>query len=284
MQCVNDYMHSVLLGVTKKLLFYWLKGKVKETKFGKDIVKSFDNNLLSLNNYIPSEFCRKHRSVVDFERWKATEFRFFLLYSGPVVLKSVLSRDYYEHFLSLHCAIRILCSKKLFRNLNTYANNLLKYFIETGNDLYEHFCIPNVHSLSHLALDSFRFGNLDIFSCFPFESFLQYIKKLPTKVNMQFEQVIKRIIERDEILECDYLKDTNEIVLCNPMDEINCFRIATFKDFLIKCNPKLLTLVACELGFVDTYVFSIKFTLFVKLSIFSFILSIELLNCEIRSG
>ena len=93
-----------------------------------------------------------------------------------------------------------------------------------------------MHSLSHLALDSFRFGNLDIFSCFPFESFLQYIKKLPTKVNMQFEQVIKKIIERDEILECDYLKDTNEIVLCNSMDEINCFRIATFKDFLIKCN------------------------------------------------
>ncbi|KAL0147026.1 hypothetical protein M9458_057550, partial [Cirrhinus mrigala] len=38
------------------------------------------------------------------DRWKATEFRQFLLYTGPVVLCSVLRESSYHHFLTLTVA------------------------------------------------------------------------------------------------------------------------------------------------------------------------------------
>ncbi|EFN68762.1 hypothetical protein EAG_00106, partial [Camponotus floridanus] len=45
--------------------------------------------------------------------WKATQFRFFLLYCGSVVLKDVLSDHHYRHFLLLFAACRILNSSDL---------------------------------------------------------------------------------------------------------------------------------------------------------------------------
>lgn len=48
--------------------------------------------------YISQEFCRLPRSVEDIEHWKATEFRQFLLYTGPVVMKGKLSKIQYKHF------------------------------------------------------------------------------------------------------------------------------------------------------------------------------------------
>lgn len=46
-----------------------------------------------------------------YRQWKGTEFRQFLLYTAPVVLKSALSKELYEHFLSFHFAITLLISK-----------------------------------------------------------------------------------------------------------------------------------------------------------------------------
>lgn len=50
---------------------------------------------------------------IEIEMWKATEFRLFLLYTRPLVLKDVIPTRYYEHFLKLTVATRILCSPKL---------------------------------------------------------------------------------------------------------------------------------------------------------------------------
>jgi len=48
---------------------------------------------------MPCEFARKPRTLDEMCRWKATEFRTFLLYIGTFVIKSVLknanSRDTY---------------------------------------------------------------------------------------------------------------------------------------------------------------------------------------------
>lgn len=54
--------------------------------------------LLNARSSIPYKFARLSRSLEDHGRWKATEFRQFLLYLGPVFLKNVLSNDYYTHF------------------------------------------------------------------------------------------------------------------------------------------------------------------------------------------
>lgn len=89
--------------------------------------------------HIPVEFNRKCRSLVEVKRWKATECSMFLLYLGPVVMKSVLYEDKFVNFLTLHVAITLLSSKK-FSNYIDYADSLLKYFVETFAIIYgEHY-------------------------------------------------------------------------------------------------------------------------------------------------
>lgn len=44
------------------------------------------------------EFNRKLRPFDEFTHWKATEFRTFLLYTGPVALKHILKTEMYENF------------------------------------------------------------------------------------------------------------------------------------------------------------------------------------------
>ena len=53
-----------------------------------------------------------------------------------------------------------------------------------------------MHSLVHLSDDVHRFGPLDSFSCFPFESFLGRMKKLIRSPNRPLEQVIRWCIEK----------------------------------------------------------------------------------------
>jgi len=57
--------------------------------------------LLSLYTCLPSDFSLKIRGVQDIMHWKSTEYRMFLLYSGPIVLKSVQNDECYHHFMVL---------------------------------------------------------------------------------------------------------------------------------------------------------------------------------------
>ena len=41
---------------------------------------------------MPLKFARQAQVLLEVKRWKAIEFRQFLLYSGPTVLKGVLSK------------------------------------------------------------------------------------------------------------------------------------------------------------------------------------------------
>ena len=57
---------------------------------------------------MPSEFARQPRQLSEMDRWKATEFRQFLLYTGPVALHGILHTDVYKHFLVLSVAVLLL--------------------------------------------------------------------------------------------------------------------------------------------------------------------------------
>lgn len=61
--------------------------------------------LINLRNAVPKEFSRRPRSLNEIAYWKVTEFRQFLLYTGPIVLKTVLNRNVYTNFLTLHSYI-----------------------------------------------------------------------------------------------------------------------------------------------------------------------------------
>jgi len=158
-------------------------------------LKSASERLLSFQSDIPMEFARKPRDLLDVDRWKATEFRQFLLYTGIVILKEHTSTEKYVHFLSLSCAIRILSCTR-FNNLIDYAESLLKYFVKHFPQVYSKEELSyNVHGLLHLCNDVKRFGPLDNFSAFKFENFMYSLKRRIRATRKPLEQLHNRITE-----------------------------------------------------------------------------------------
>ena len=99
-----DYMHLVRLGVTKRILMFLLKSPVRGgIRIGQTSINGISKRLFEFRTFIPREFSRKCRPLSDIERWKAVEFRQFLLYSGIVARKGHLSNALYKSFLLFFC-------------------------------------------------------------------------------------------------------------------------------------------------------------------------------------
>jgi len=191
-----DYMHLVCLGVMRRLMLCWLKGPLTTRLSARKTVQS-SQKLMSIVAYVPREFSRKPRSVAEILRWKATEFRQFLLYTGPVVLLHILPETLYKHFLLLSVAISLLVSPKLCSVYSDYANEILRTFVHNALALYGHrMMVYNVHALVHLAGDVQKFGSLDEFSAFPFENALGGLKKLIRKPSCILQQMVSRLSEQ----------------------------------------------------------------------------------------
>lgn len=116
-----DYMHAVLLGVVQQLLYACIVARKKPYSIKKQKVRDLSSHILSIGPQLASEFSRKPRSFIYLKRFKATDFRQLILYTLPVMLESVMKSKYYNHFLKLHAAIRILCSQNLHIKLNLRA-------------------------------------------------------------------------------------------------------------------------------------------------------------------
>ncbi|XP_070529838.1 uncharacterized protein [Cardiocondyla obscurior] len=195
-----DYMHLVCLGVTKRLIQLWQRGK-KNFRLSKEYVNAISLYLTEIiKPYIPSEFARKPRYMEDIDRWKATELRQFLFYTGIVIMKSILSPLYYNHFLCLSVAIRILIDPQLCVTFNDYAKLLLLHFVSNYGNMYGYEYISyNVHNLIHLADDVLIFGSLDNFSCFKFENYMQKIKQKLHQSGKPLKELANRIFEESQL-------------------------------------------------------------------------------------
>lgn len=106
---VIDYMHQICLGIVKNMIKLWLNRKDKIYKNKKFyMINSFnidaiDSSLKQIRKTCPKEFSRKCREISDVVYWKATEFRMFLLYTGPIILREYLTDKAYKHFAFAFC-------------------------------------------------------------------------------------------------------------------------------------------------------------------------------------
>lgn len=176
-----DYMHLVCLGVMRKLLWAWKCGPVI-ARIGNVNVQRVSDFLKVVSEIIPRDFARAPEGLEELSRFKATELRQILLYTGPVILKGILPKEHYEHFLTLHVAIKILADRELCLDYNDYAKELLVSFVKNSKSLYgEQFVTYNTHNLIHLADEVRVHGHLDIISGFPFENFNHELKKTGSK-------------------------------------------------------------------------------------------------------
>ncbi|XP_065645221.1 uncharacterized protein LOC136075714 [Hydra vulgaris] len=103
---------------------------------------------------MPSEFASQPQSLQNLDPWKTTEFRQFLIYLGPVVLKGVVSEQVYEHFLLLSISIGIMLTSndQFCNNHLEYARIMTTHFVYSYKYIFvETFTVYNVHSLLHLV-------------------------------------------------------------------------------------------------------------------------------------
>lgn len=194
-----EYMHLVCLGVMKKLLSAWVHGKYSRlSKLTGRSISVISEKLNTLKEYCPSDFARRPRSLDACSKYKATEFRQFLLYTGPAVTHDILDKQVYKHFLFLHAAIRVLVSKSPSRLQLNFAKLALQKFVERCERLYgPHFNTYNVHGLLHLTDDVKLLGSLDFFSAFPYENNMSIFKKYCRKPGLPLQQFFNRMAERD---------------------------------------------------------------------------------------
>ena len=256
-----DYMHQACLGVTKKLLIAWIRGKRQNrlSSHQKDLISS---RLVNLQCQIPSYFARKPRSLEEIDHWKATEFRQFLLYTGRVVLRGILKPQLYSHFIHLSVAICILTSKRLNSIHNDLAKQLLDLFLSQCLNIYGgEFMVYNVHCLSHISSDAAEFECLDNCSAFPYENYLQQLKKKIRSSRRPLVQVVKRIQENEQLKNPYHIKIEhpistkksdnayilNDSTVCKVMEEghiPNTFKCEVYSQtqsaFSVPANSKLI--------------------------------------------
>lgn len=193
-----DYMHLIALGVVKKIVCgIWCNGRPPH-KLSSRQIENISAKLVEMSGYIPSEFSRQPRTLKESKRWKATEYRQFLIYTGPVVLKDIIEKQKYQNFLMLSVSIHLLLSLTDSNNVDVidYAEALLRKFVETVQRLYgKQIMSHNFHNLLHLADDCRKFGSLENFSNFSSENFLQSLLKQVRKHDKPLQQIIRRNYE-----------------------------------------------------------------------------------------
>jgi len=90
---VLEYMHNICLGVMKRLLIFWIKGK---KPVGLENFETISEELNNIKIFLPTKFNCLPRSLEECEYWKATEFQTNLHYTGSIVLKEILKNSLYN--------------------------------------------------------------------------------------------------------------------------------------------------------------------------------------------
>lgn len=193
-----DYMHLCCLGVTRKMLYIWMRGKCLATRLGSKTIGEISVKLKALTPYTPTEFSRKPRELAEIDRWKATELRYFMLYAGPVVLRDTIPLEMFNNFMLFSVAMHLLLSPGTSEKMVDCAHELLISFVSHFGQLYGRSEITyNVHQLTHLAAEYHLYGPLDNIAAFPYENYLAQLKHLLRKPHLPLQQIVKRLSERD---------------------------------------------------------------------------------------
>lgn len=196
-----DYLHVVLLGVTRKKLRILLnkstyrphsslRAKLRKTNFDEIV---FITNMTRRAQ--PQEIRRSIRTLKFLGVMKGKEYRTFILYYGIVALLNNVDKEIYENYLTLHIALTI-CLSNEHRNLLHIAEACFKKFVKEFKHIYGHCNASyNIHSLLHLVDEVRMFGPLDNYSTFPFENMIGFLKKLPHSGHLPLQQGVKRYME-----------------------------------------------------------------------------------------
>ena len=174
-----DYMHGVLLGITKLLINLWTSGSYSKERFSvSSYISVIDGRLKKITP--PSFITRAPRTISNhIKYWKASELRTWLFFYSLPILCDILSEKYFLHYASFVEGIYLLSSDCVTKDDLGRSKTLLSYFVHMFSSMYgERYLTLNMHSLLHLPECVEDLGPLWVYSCFPYENANGLLTKL----------------------------------------------------------------------------------------------------------
>ncbi|KAI7801395.1 hypothetical protein IRJ41_011007 [Triplophysa rosa] len=157
-----DHMHNVHLGVVCQMVSMWLDSDNHEKPYYiGNRVNELDEQLLLITRF-----------------WKASEWQNWLLFYSIFVLKGILPRVFYQHWLVLVTCMYLLC-KDIITTEDVKKCEKLVGFFKQFETLYGKTHVSfNVHLCLHLPESVRNWGPLWAHSGYIFESFNGEILKM----------------------------------------------------------------------------------------------------------
>ncbi|KAL7290008.1 hypothetical protein TKK_0015739 [Trichogramma kaykai] len=193
-QTVFEYMHLCCVGVMDKILVGLVDGKYSErVHLSKEYQLILEMRLSQVAKFCPVDFARKPVKVKKHSKFKATEFRQIMLYSGASIFLGLTEEDAYLHYLLFNAAMRIFIMRDPSEILLNVAENFIKIFVLIAEKVYgAEFVTYVTHGLLHLAEDVRNFGPLDSYSAFPYENHMSFFRRVCRKRNHHLQQIFNR--------------------------------------------------------------------------------------------
>lgn len=247
---IVDYMHCACIGVMKRILIRLKSSTKNQLKVHLSVKQKlkFNKNLDMVRQSIPSDFARRlEGGIENINHWKATEMRAFLLYIGIALFgtKKIISKEFRLNFLHFSVAMKLLLTDHQHCNLKV-IQSLMIQFVSDAADLYGiSFVSYNVHNLIHLHQDYKEYGNLNLVSTFPFESFLgTQIKGSVTAGFKPLQQLSHHLgqfnVKVPEVHVSNYTEAYRRIKNCQHQYPGDCYKNLTVKQNLsVKVSSSL---------------------------------------------
>lgn len=176
---VIDYMHNIVLGITKLLIDLWFGDHRLTHK--KAAMSPKNRNLLNerLLKLKPCSYVtRKPRSLLERASFKAIEYRCLLLYYLRFGLSGLIESDKIKHFELLSAATYMLLRSKISEIEAREASDMLIRFADQFETIYGQEAVTmNVHMLRHYGSSVMQCGPLWSYSMFGFEKKIGILKK-----------------------------------------------------------------------------------------------------------
>lgn len=181
-------MHGIDLGTGGKLLRLMIEMKKIDTVAANLMIDA-------IISYVPTDFPRKPRRLEFLEHYKASELRFFSLYSGMVILKKTCDPEFYKHFLKFSISYRLMSGKKgiIEEGALESADKLAQIFVKQFAELYgPHNVSFNIHLFLHFAALVHIHGPIHNFSCYKYENYYMLLRSWIRKPSDYFSQIFTR--------------------------------------------------------------------------------------------
>lgn len=186
----------------RKCMFRWVFGENGyNRKWSKEKLQNTSILLVNCQKFMPTEIHRAVRNLDCLRKWKGVEYRTLLLYIGMVVLKPVLDKNEYNHFLLLVCAVRI-CFSKSYKSYFGIAETMFRFYIRNYIKLYgRHSIGSNINLLAHVVeeMKQNEIENLMDVSTYKYENCLRLLGLKIKHGYRPLEQVARRCIENSQL-------------------------------------------------------------------------------------